>query len=360
MTDITDDNESEYHGSKFATGSLMSISDNIMGVVVDNIITYHKNVKVVVIATYMTSIDQPNFKYLVHEFTNPDSFAYHDIVIVTLCQPGSDDVQEKLTMMHHDIVTSNEHNSPSKLYVVPTDNEGYDFGQWYKVLSRISSIKNKISDITLINDSIILIKSMNNLYKWGDKEDCDSWGLTASTESKYYHIQSYHRVIKTRRAIDSLFEYTETEMKDILSKTYGYIGDLKMFVVNNLEIGISQWFNKKDISQKGRFNSCKPINPSCDCWMSFIESNDFPLLKKKRTGEGTNYILRNTDKTLKDSVFGLLNFFPTKTTPRCVRVAKATPRCVRVAKATPRCVRVAKAAHILNNKRIIAHMKRRG
>jgi len=147
-------------------------------------------------------------------------------------------------------------------------NEGYDFGMWYKALS-----KHNLSGydrIGLVNDSCVLFGKLDPFFEWLNKENVDLAGFTDSYLLNY-HIQSYFLVIN-KKAILLISEYFTksgliTENDDVI-KTY--------------EIGLSQYLLNSGLQIKAMY----PIpeqgqnNYALEGAKELIHKG-FPLIKKK-------------------------------------------------------------------------------
>lgn len=149
------------------------------------------------------------------------------------------------------------------------ENEGYDFGLWYKAFQ-----KNEIDtydQIALVNDSCILFKPLNEFMKWSILNTAHLQGITQSNAIAP-HIQSYFLVIN-KKAIPLVKEYFEQ------NKLFKNISD----VITVYEVGLSSFLISKGLSidafidnsgYKGEFS------PYYYC-VDYHIINGIPVIKKK-------------------------------------------------------------------------------
>jgi rhamnosyltransferase len=90
-----------------------------------------------------------------------------------------------------------------EIHIEMVVNEGYDFGMWYKIISKLKI--EKYSRIGLVNDSCVLFRKLDRFIQWFNENDLDYCGLIDSNEISY-HIQSYFIVINSP-ALTSLRDY---------------------------------------------------------------------------------------------------------------------------------------------------------
>lgn len=171
------------------------------------------------------------------------------------------------------------------------ENEGYDFGMFYKAFQEIDP--SQYHQIACINDSNILFGELNTFLKWGINQQVDFWGLVDSYEAPWfsthknnYHIQS-HFLVFNKKAINSLpaffnaldvkYIYAEKDTKK-----------LRRFIVDQWEIGLSQFLLNKGLTSASYFNSLALIskynskgkNVTHSLYQELIKEG-YPLLKKK-------------------------------------------------------------------------------
>ena len=148
-------------------------------------------------------------------------------------------------------------------------NEGFDFGMWYKAFKEYPSLD--YDRVALINDSCILFKPLDDVFKWIDTNDFDYCGLVSS-RSVALHVQSYFIVIN-KNAIKPVCDYF---MENWL------INDYKK-VIYTYEIGISAYLRKQGLKVAAMFTSKNDIaaqNPSFLVIEEFIHGG-IPMIKKK-------------------------------------------------------------------------------
>jgi lipopolysaccharide biosynthesis protein len=114
-----------------------------------------------------------------------------------------------------------------------TDNEGLDFGMWYKAL-KIYDI-NTYDRVGLINDSCILFKRPDDFFNWLEKKDYDYCGMVDSNAISY-HIQSYFLIVN-KKAIHEVYNYFMQHeiVKDVI-KIYE-IGMCSYLLQKGLKLG---------------------------------------------------------------------------------------------------------------------------
>lgn len=115
------------------------------------------------------------------------------------------------------------------------DNEGFDFGLWYKAFQKYDV--GTFDRIALVNDSCILFKPLNELMAWVNINDADMQGITKSN-AVVPHLQSYFLILNAK-AIPLAKNYFNqhkliSNIKDVIS-TYE-IGLSSYFLANNLKI----------------------------------------------------------------------------------------------------------------------------
>lgn len=171
------------------------------------------------------------------------------------------------------------------------DNEGYDFGMFYKAFQKIKP--SAYNQIACINDSNILFSELKPIFTWGLTQKVDFWGLVDSYESPWfsshknnYHIQS-HFLVFNEQAINALPAFFETlDMKKIFSENDSV--KLRRFIVDEWEIGLSQFLLNKGFKSASFFDSkilsAKYKNKGKNITFSLhkeLIKEGYPLLKKK-------------------------------------------------------------------------------
>ena len=123
-----------------------------------------------------------------------------------------------------------------------------DFGKWVKVLQETDY---SVYDyIVFTNDSFIIKAPITHFFNLISKNDVELYGYNDSTQNNY-HYQSY--LFSLKKEAIPIFINKYNEKKDIITG--------QTDVINNYEIGMSQWFNTKNCFLKiGNFNSNKGHN----------------------------------------------------------------------------------------------------
>lgn len=155
--------------------------------------------------------------------------------------------------------------------VIKVENEGFDFGMWYKILLTLNMFE--ITQLTLANDSCVLFRKLDSVYNWCNESNLDVCSLTDSYE-KSYHLQSYFLVFKTK-TIEHVFNYF------IKNKI---IADLEK-VINTYEIGLSTYLLEKGFKIGSYYDATKMqhgllTNISIYFAKELIELKS-PMIKKK-------------------------------------------------------------------------------
>jgi lipopolysaccharide biosynthesis protein len=152
--------------------------------------------------------------------------------------------------------------------IVMVKDEGFDFGMWYKFLIHLD-VEN-YGRLTLINDSVILFKRLDDIYNSKNLSIFDFVGLTDSY-SINYHIQAYF-LIFNKKSIKHVKNYF---LQTGIKKTY-------YDVVLDYEVGLTQYLISNELKpfaiyagKKG--NSMNPIYYH----LSDLIINGFPFIKKK-------------------------------------------------------------------------------
>lgn len=149
------------------------------------------------------------------------------------------------------------------------NNEGYDFGLWYKA-SLIYNIS-KFDRVALVNDSCILFKPLNEFMEWSAKNNADLQGITFS-EAVSKHIQSYFLIIN-KNAIEFVWAYLSKHK--LLNSIHEVITIYEIGLSTELVAGgykISAFMDNDGYN--GEFS------PYYQCINYHIESG-IPLIKKK-------------------------------------------------------------------------------
>lgn len=170
------------------------------------------------------------------------------------------------------------------------ENEGFDFGMWYKALKTIDA--NKYKRIGLVNDSCILFRKLDAEFKKFNECEDGYYGLVISDRFSR-HLQSYF-VLAQGNAVNCLVDY-------FMEK--GIVRDYRN-VIQTYEIGLSTHMIRNNYPVQGLYNTLHadyPENPSFSRIPELIEEG-IPMIKKKivfRNYRGLEYywLLRMRFKT---------------------------------------------------------------
>lgn len=149
------------------------------------------------------------------------------------------------------------------------DNEGFDFGLWYKAFQKTET--DKFDQIALVNDSCILFKPLDEFMIWSRSNSADLQGITRSSAIAP-HIQSYFLIIN-KKAIPFLNEYFKQH------KLLKNISD----VISTYEVGLSTYLISKGlkidafIDNDGYEGEFSPYYYCADYHLS----KGIPVIKKK-------------------------------------------------------------------------------
>ena len=188
--------------------------------------------------------------------------------------------------INSDLLSANQ--NISTMFV---ENEGYDFGMFYKAFQMINP--SEYHQIACINDSNILFNSLSEIFRWGLTQPADFWGLIDSNEAPWfsshldnYHIQS-HFLVFSKNAINWLTAYFETvDTKAIFNEKDPK--KLRRLVIDQWEIGLSQFLLNKGLKSASFFSretllskyKSKGKNITHSLHKELIKEG-YPLLKKK-------------------------------------------------------------------------------
>jgi len=176
-----------------------------------------------------------------------------------------------------------------------TENVGYDFGKWYKAINKYN-LYNKLK-LILINDSNILINELGDIFNFINTNlTSDFIGLTDSfenpigiDENKSYHIQSHFMCFKNKgiQGIKSFF--LNSNIEHLINNN---IDNIKQIIVNNYEIGLSQYFLENKLNIKSIFSvkdfytlykkniPLNRLNIYLYYWKELL-NNKYPFIKKQ-------------------------------------------------------------------------------
>lgn len=148
------------------------------------------------------------------------------------------------------------------------NNEGYDFGMYYKVLQKFDC--SEYDHVGLINDSMVLFKPLDRTFSMYYRGGYDYFGMVSSPE-KSLHIQSYF-LLMNKKAFQRVFEYMKIhglqETKELVVDTYE-INLCTHLLENKLKLGSA--YNHKIVNTN--------INPSIYKANQLIKLG-MPMVKK--------------------------------------------------------------------------------
>lgn len=175
---------------------------------------------------------QPSIPYYVCAYVNELSKYFDEILIVT----------NKREIPNPSSIVSD------KIKLLQVKNEGYDLGMFFKAFETLNV--EKFQQIACINDSNILLNNLEFLFKWSESRSLDMWGLmdsyekvSYSTHQNNYHIQS-HFLVFNRSSFSTLKAYFKDLDLQRIIKTDD-LQQVKKLVINDWEIGVSQYLLKK-------------------------------------------------------------------------------------------------------------------
>lgn len=170
-------------------------------------------------------------------------------------------------------------------------NEGYDLGLFYKVFQTINPAE--YHQIACVNDSNVLLNKLQSIFEWSKKSEVDFWGLIDSREKPWfsthqenYHIQS-HFIVFNENAVKHLSSFFENlDIQSIINEKDSK--KLRRLVIDQWEIGLSQFLFSKGLKSKSFINSqsfltkhkSKGKNITHSLYKELIKEN-YPLIKKK-------------------------------------------------------------------------------
>lgn len=170
-------------------------------------------------------------------------------------------------------------------------NEGYDYGLFYKGFQQLDI--NNYSQIACINDSNVLLNRLNPIFEREKFREVDFWGLVDSNEKPWfskhpenYHIQS-HFIVFNEKAVALLPEFFKSSRPEQLFPEKDP-KQLRRKVINDWELGVSQFLLSKGLSHATYMNSKKLLkkyhprssNVTHSLYRELLDEG-YPLLKKR-------------------------------------------------------------------------------
>jgi lipopolysaccharide biosynthesis protein len=149
------------------------------------------------------------------------------------------------------------------------DNEGYDFGMWYKAFKAIDT--SAYQRVALVNDSCILFKSLDEDFVKINASQADCIGMVISDRYST-HLQSFF-LVYNRNVIQIVRDYFFEK---------GIINDYRT-VIQIYEIGLCKFLIEKGYVLASLYNNSQRAfakNPSFALVGQLIDEG-MPLIKKK-------------------------------------------------------------------------------
>ncbi len=193
------------------------------------------------------------------------------------------------------------------------ENKGYDFGMFYRFITTL--ILEDLSQLAFVNDSNILLRKLGSVFQKAEDSGADFWGLIDSYEKPWfsshvnnYHLQS-HFIVFNEKAISFLQEFLSLMNLDVLMNEKDKI-KVRRMVIDQWEIGLSQFYLKKGLNLKPIFDSqelktkfrTKKRNIANEHFYQ-LAAEGYPVLKKKVVLNKTNWLKSRKEswqKTIRD------------------------------------------------------------
>lgn len=125
--------------------------------------------------------------------------------------------------------------------VLKVKNEGWDFGMWYKAISKIDNSQYK--QIALVNDSCVLFKKPTQFFHWLSLSSADVCGITDSN-AVHYHLQSYFLVFNHKAIPDMVAYFNKHKL----------LKDVKE-VIEIYEVGLSKLLSDKGLKLEACYST---------------------------------------------------------------------------------------------------------
>ncbi len=205
---------------------------------------------------------------------------------------------EIIFVTNNTTVNSIHFDLSKQVEVLTVKNEGYDLGMFYKVIQQIEP--KKYLRIACINDSNVLFKELSATFSWSEKNTFDFWGMIDSYQKPWfsshhnnYHIQSHFMVFE-KKAVPLLISHLDNlnvrQLFNLINKK-----ELRRKVINEWEIGLTQYFLSQGISVGSRFQVKElatkwNLNPKKNFTIRYfpqLAKEGYPLLKKKLIAKQT-------------------------------------------------------------------------
>ena len=159
----------------------------------------------------------------------------------------------------------NTHN----IKLLKVENEGWDFGMWYKAICQINA--NQYQQIALVNDSCVLFKNPIQFFEWMKNSDSDIIGMTDSNAINY-HLQSYFLVFNHKIIPEMVAYFNKNKILKDVSE-----------VIKVYEVGLCKYLLDKGFKLDACYSSKQyhgEFSPTFYLAEDLLK-NGIPLIKKK-------------------------------------------------------------------------------
>jgi lipopolysaccharide biosynthesis protein len=208
------------------------------------------------ICFFSSYFNQPTIPYFIKFYLENLTPYFSEVVFLTNNNKQLDD-------------ESNNFLSERNIKLNYFENEGFDFGMWYKAFG-IYDV-NAYDRVGLVNDSCILFRKPDEFFGWLDATDYDYCGMVDSNAISY-HLQSYFLIIN-KKAIPEVAGYF---------KQHGIVKDIKE-VIKTYEIGMSAYLVDKGLKLGACYSTANYTGEFSPMYLlsEKLIVKGFPLIKKK-------------------------------------------------------------------------------
>ena len=164
---------------------------------------------------------------------------------------------------------SNYFLNVNNISLLKVDNEGWDFGMWYKAIVQLDTTQ--YHQVALVNDSCILFKKPTQFFEWLKLSDADACGVTDSNAISY-HLQSYFLVFNQKAIPEMVNYFYEHKLLKHVSE-----------VIETYEVGLSKHLLNKGLKLEACY-STKEYHGEFSPTFFLIENllkKGIPMIKKK-------------------------------------------------------------------------------
>jgi lipopolysaccharide biosynthesis protein len=180
---------------------------------------------------------------------------FKEVVLLTNTKELNNDAKEFL----------NKH----QIQVMLIQNEGFDFGMWYKAFQKFPITS--YEQVALVNDSTLLFAPLSKFMNWAAQAKLDCCGFSESYAISF-HIQSYFLLLNAKAIQLSAVYFEQT----------GILPHIKQ-VIEKYEVGMCSFFLEKGL-KLGAYLSNKGYKGEFSPYYYLIDSHlrqGAPLIKKK-------------------------------------------------------------------------------